>query len=518
MNRRQFLAQSIGTALALGWVARTPVHAESMPMDHSMHMMHGGDAPAMPAMAMPDMPMMNPAGIDLTKLKSGEPLKAFTPIVFNQGKADLMIQPTEQVWLKSGSSTPLWGYSSAGNSLIDATEGDTLSINVMNHLPEDTTVHWHGVDVPSDQDGHPHMPIASNQSHTYQFTLPADSAGTYWYHPHPHKRTSFQAAQGLAAPIIIRSKNDPLTALNIPEQLLFFTAPELDAEGKIAPISMSEQMNGRIGNVVLVNGQYQPVLTVAPNSMHRLRLVNATNARYLRLSFGKTAMVQVGTDGGLLTKPLAPQTELLLAPAERAEVCVTFTEATTLQALYYDKGWMGGGMGWSEPKSDQTHLLAIQLSGDAATPPKLPEQLRPIQALGEPKVTRQFVLGEKMAMSMENGKHSMTMDFLINDKAFDMKRIDFTAKANEVELWEIINNTDMDHPFHIHGSQFQVVSIEENGKVTDFPYLAWKDTVNTKKGQTVRLKIMQDLKGLRMYHCHVLEHEDLGMMGQYNVL
>ena len=170
------------------------------------------------------------------------------------------------------------------------------------------------------------------------------------------------------------------------------------------------------------------------------------------------------------------------------------------------------------PVIQQTDLLTIQLTGEAVTPPKLPQQLRTIQPLGETTVTRQIVLSEKMSMSMQNGKHSMTMDFLINNQTFDMNRVDFTAKANEVELWEITNNTDMDHPFHIHGNQFQVVSIEENGKVTDLPYLAWKDTVNTQEGQTVRIKIMQTHKGLRMYHCHVLEHEDLGMMGQYNVV
>ena len=111
----------------------------------------------------------------------------------------------------------------------------------------------------------------------------------------------------------------------------------------------------------------------------------------------------------------------------------------------------------------------------------------------------------------------MTMEFMINNQMYDMNRTDFTSRVGQVELWEIINQTDMDHPFHIHGSHFQIVSTEDNGKVTAYPYLAWKDTVNTRAGQTIRLKIAQKQVGLRMFHCHILEHEDLGMMGQYEV-
>ena len=464
-----------------------------------------------------DTPMTTGPAFDTTRLISGKPLKAWPKMTLNQGTADIHVQAAEQVWLKDGTATKVWNYQAAGGTLIEVMEGDTVAFTAHNHLPENTTLHWHGIDVPTDQDGHPHQPIAPNATRTYSFTVPANSAGTYWYHPHPHQRTSFQAAQGLTAPFIVRSNNDPLAGLDIPEHLLFFTAPELDAQAQIAPIAMSEQMNGRQGNVVLINGQYQPVLTVAPHSMQRLRLVNATNARYLRLSFGKSAMVQIATDGGLLEKPLAPQTEITLAPAQRAEVCVTFDETTILQVLPYNAGWMDGGMGWQAPAPQPLEVLTVKVDGEAVKTPVLPTQLRTITPLGEAKVTRQFSLSENMQMGMVNGKHEMKMEFLINGKAFDMQRMDFTMKVGEVELWEIINTTDMDHPFHVHGSQFQVIETEENGKVTPYPYLAWQDTVNTKKGQTVRLKIAQSQAGMRMYHCHILEHEDLGMMGQCEV-
>ena len=113
--------------------------------------------------------------------------------------------------------------------------------------------------------------------------------------------------------------------------------------------------------------------------------------------------------------------------------------------------------------------------------------------------------------------NGMTMGFLINGKSFDMNRIDEESKVGQVELWEINNPTDMDHPFHIHGTQFQATETEREGVKTKMPFRALKDTVNVKRGETVRLLTRQDLPGLRMYHCHILEHEDLGMMGQLNV-
>ena len=113
-------------------------------------------------------------------------------------------------------------------------------------------------------------------------------------------------------------------------------------------------------------------------------------------------------------------------------------------------------------------------------------------------------------MSMANGQHSM--EFLINGKSFDMSRIDFISRVHEVELWEISNQSDMDHPFHVHGTQFQVVETERNNVRTVTPYRAWKDTVNVRAGETVRIKIRQDVPGLRMVHCHILEHEVQGMM------
>jgi len=147
------------------------------------------------------------------------------------------------------------------------------------------------------------------------------------------------------------------------------------------------------------------------------------------------------------------------------------------------------------------------------TLPALPAKLRSIADLGPFKAKKRVVFSEKMSMAA--GVHRMK--FLVNGRQFDMARIDMTSRAGEVELWEIVNESDMDHPFHIHGTQFQVIESELDGKTTPAPYRAWRDTVNLTSGQTVRLKMVQHFKGPRMFHCHILEHENAGMMGQLQV-
>jgi bilirubin oxidase len=167
-------------------------------------------------------------------------------------------------------------------------------------------------------------------------------------------------------------------------------------------------------------------------------------------------------------------------------------------------------MGPGKPEAAGITLLTADVSEEVApNVPPLPATLRSIEHLSKPAVTRRFVLTESM--------EGMEMKFLINGASFDMKRIDEVSKVGQVELWEIVNQADMDHPFHVHGTQFQLVEREKNGAVTQPSYRAWKDTVNVAAGETVRILLRQDLPGPRMYHCHILEHEDLGMMGIVDV-
>ena len=223
---------------------------------------------------------------------------------------------------------------------------------------------------------------------------------------------------------------------------------------------MADLMNGRVGDHVLVNGQKKPVLTVPPGTRRRFRLFNATNARFLRLTFGGAPMTIVGSDGGLLAAPVQGATEILLSPAERAEVVVAFEKAGSfaLKTLPYDRGWMGPG----RPDDGDLTLMSVEARGRALTEmPPLPEALRQLPELVGSTVRRRFVFGESMAMS---GPGGMTMAFTINGKTFDMTRVDVEMRAGQIELWEIRNPTDMDHPFHTSMARSSRSS-KPNGKI-----------------------------------------------------
>lgn len=467
------------------------------------HMMNGGASAA-----------VNLAAVEA--LAAGAALRELVKLAYDSGRVGLfratLSAASVKLPLLAGSPTEFWAYN--GNlpgPLIEVMEGDTVEINFENRLPQATTVHWHGLPVPAEQDGNPHDPVAPGDKRLYRFTLPVGSAGTYWYHPHPHGTTPEQVYRGLAGVFIVRAKVGPLN--EVPERLLVISDLKLGQDGRIAPNDANDEMNGREGQFALVNAQRQPVLSFDRGGRERWRIWNASNARYLRLVLPGSGLTLVGTDGGLLERPVKGLAELLLAPAQRAELIVEAGAnkgRVELVAAPYNRGKMGVA---SDEKA--LGLLTVDFSKvDGAALKPLPAQLARINDLGRPASKKRVLFSEEM--SMAGGKHEMK--FLVNGKQFDMKRIDLVSKINQVELWEIVNEADMDHPFHIHGTQFQVTEREVQGKVTPEPYRAWRDTVNVKSGETVRLKLVQKFKGLRMFHCHILEHEAAGMMGQLKVV
>ncbi len=488
MYRRNFLAGLAGLAIS------GPASAQMM---HNMGNMNGAHN-------------MMPVAGNKPVLPEGQPLRELPRLMNEAGEAGLFkARLTAEQGLArfaEGLDTPVLLYNS-GNPVIEAHEGDRIEISFRNGIPgEPTTVHWHGMPVPADQDGSPMEPVASGSERLYAFDLPQGSAASYWFHPHPHGLTAAQVYRGLAGIFLVKPKDDPIPA-EYGDTVLMFTDLRIAEDGSMPASNMIDLMNGRVGDHILVNGQNNPVLAVAKGEKRRLRLFNATNARFLRLTFENAAMVLVGTDGGLIEAPVGID-ELLLAPAERVELIISFDRpgAAKLVTLAYERGWMGPG----KPDEAGMTLLTASISEEAAPiAPPLPAKLRTIDSLGEPSVTRRFVLTESM--------DGMEMKFLINGASFDMKRIDEISKVGQVELWEIVNQADMDHPFHVHGTQFQLVEREKDGAVTKPSYRAWKDTVNVAAGETVRILLRQDLPGRRMYHCHILEHEDLGMMGTVDV-
>ena len=495
MHRRSFLAAGIATVL----VSRRAT--AQMKMDSMGE--HSGHDMAMPSQNAPALPEGAPLR-ELTRLANGsDQAGVFT--------ASLTAEPATARFVE-GSDTPILAYNGMSpGPLIEATEGDRVEITFVNRIPDEaSTIHWHGMAVPADQDGNPMDPVSSGTARTYNFELPEGSAGSYWYHPHPHGKTAEQVYRGLAGVFLVKPKVDPIPPA-YGDTVLMFTDLRLAADGTMPDNTMVDLMNGRVGDHVLVNGQKNPLLSVAAGTKRRFRLYNATNARFLRLSLGDAPVTVIGTDGGLLEVPFVGG-EIFLAPAERLDLIAAFETPgqVMLRTLDYDRGWMGSG----RPADAGLTLLTVNVSEALADPlPPLPQSFRPIAELGAPATSRRFVFTETMTM----GAGGMEMGFLINGAAFDMDRIDIVSKAGQVEFWEIVNEADMDHPFHVHGTQFQVIERQRNGKISTPAYRAWKDTVNVARGETVRILLRQDRPGPRMYHCHILEHEQLGMMGIVDV-
>jgi len=379
----------------------------------------------------------------------------------------------------TGLDTPILAYNGESpGPIIQVTEGDRVRIAFRNAIPNQaSTIHWHGMPVPADQDGNPMDAVASGDRRTYEFTLPEGSAASYWYHPHPHGLSAEQVYRGLAGAFLVKRRwiRSPRLWRHRPLPHRPQACRRRIAAG--AEHGRSDERPCRRSGAGERAEKAGPHRTVG--TRRRFRLFNATNARFLRLTFGDAPMTIIGSDGGLLAAPVASATEILLSPAERAEVVVAFEKAGSfaLKTLPYDRGWMGPG----RPDDGDLTLMSVEAQGAALTEmPPLPEALRQITELAESTVRRRFVFGESMG-----GPGGMTMAFMINGKTFDMTRVDVQMRAGQIELWEVQNPTDMDHPFHIHGTQFQVVEVEQKNRVSKPAYRAWKDTINVARGETV---------------------------------
>lgn len=508
VNRRRFIVLgAAGSAAVLSGCGGGGGGESTMPPTV------GSSPPANPPVSNP------PPAASVSPLTAGQtladlvrlPNMSATPGAF---AATLVAQRASKVMLP-GTSTEFWTYNSrVPGPLIEVYEGDTVRVQLENQLSQETTVHWHGLPVSPDQDGNPMDPVAPGATRLYEFTLPVGSAGTYWYHPHPHEFTAEQVFRGMAGLFIVRSRTDPVPSA-IEEKLLVVSDLRLAADGTIPPNSSMDWQNGREGDYLLVNGRYRPVLSIGPGQSQRWRILNATNARYLRLALTGHTLTLIGTDGGLLRAPVPGLDEILLAPAERVEVIVTASLSSpvsaVLQSLPYDRG----GMGMMGSSSTTIPLLTLNQSTAVTAAVALPSALRPLADLGLATTSKRLVFSSGMGMG---GMGGGMMSFLIDGKSFDPTRIDLTSRLNEVEQWTIENRSSMDHPFHLHGTQFQVVSRTRGGVTIAEPFVAWRDTVNVAALETVTLKVVQQQLGKRMYHCHILEHESQGMMGVLDVV
>lgn len=398
--------------------------------------------------------------------------------------------------------------------LLRVREGDHVRLWFTNEMEEVTNLHTHGLHVPPSVDN-PFLTVAPGETVLYEFTIPTGSAGTYWYHPHLHGHVSRQLFAGLSGAIVVAGPLDSLARLRRAEEYLLILKDLTLSNGVPAAHSVFDWMNGKEGDLLLVNGALQPVLAPRRGTL-RLRLLNASNARYYRLQLEEHQMYLIATDGGFLEAPVGID-ELLLAPGERAEVMVQLTREGSFRVLNLpynrsgghmmgNSGMMGGMHGGGIRGDTQTQTLLTIVAPPAPKTVSLPSRLARIDSIDSnlASVTRQLVLGGGM----------MGMQFFINGRSFDENRVDVSGRLGNIEVWDIRNRSAMDHPFHLHTYPFQVLS--RNGVAE--PFVAWKDVVNVRPGESVRIAVpLRDFTGKTVFHCHIVEHEDQGMMGVLEV-
>ena len=397
-----------------------------------------------------------------------------------------------------GRATRDWAYEGrVPGPVLEARVGDVLEVRLTNRLPEPTTIHWHGLRLAPPMDGTDSVqrPVAPGETFTYRFLL--RDAGTFWYHPHMNE--TVQLERGLYGALVVRGADEPELD---DERVLVLDDVRLDRDGRIAPLGgFVERHDGRQGDTLLVDGRAQPELAMAAGQIERWRVVNAASARYVRLSLGGRPFTLLGTDGGLLPAPVT-MTEVLLTPADRVDIAVgPFAEGETVEveSLPYDRRAI------ARPKT--ARFATVRVGAAAPSRATIPATMRHIEPLvkGAVTPTREIHLGVRP--SLRKG-----VKFVVNGETHHR---DAPVKIGELQVWDIVNDTLMDHPFHLHGYFFQVVEV--NGAPPAF--LSWEDTVNIPPRSRVRIAWMPDDRpGEWMYHCHILEHHESGMMGHFAVV
>jgi FtsP/CotA-like multicopper oxidase with cupredoxin domain len=411
-------------------------------------------------------------------------------------------------------------------------EGDRVRIQFRNELEEPTNLHFHGLHIsPTGQGDNVFRTVNPGETALYEFQIPRGSAGTYWYHPHLHGNANTQLFAGLSGTIIVDDfsiKNSDLR--NIPDHLIVLKDLEIDNQGNVPPLGLMDWMNGREGDRVMVNGLIQPTLNVNAGLV-RLRLSNQSVGRYFNLKLKNNSMLVIATDGGFVNTPYKVES-LLLTPGERYEVLVQASESEDMILLNqpYDRGMMGmmpgmpGMPGMSDSPQQRAgygELMTLKVIA-AGVNAKIPDSLNSIKTLTPEVAIQKRILKftERMGMmssGMENHTAGMKgmMSFSFNGQPFDRDLVDIRAKLGTVELWELVNDTDMDHPFHLHVNAFQIYSRNGQREIQ----LAWKDVVNVRSKETVQILVpFNDYVGKTMFHCHLLEHEELGMMGVVEIV
>ena len=464
---------------------------------------------------------------------------------------NLTAAPAQQAIL-SGATTTVWKYTAAlvkGDAAnlvtlpntylgpaIHLRAGQRVRINFNNNIGEESIVHWHGLHVPHEADGHPSYVINDGESYVYEFDV-LDRAGTYWYHPHPHGRTGPQAYMGLAGLFYISDGAEDLAGLPTGSYDLPLVIQDrtFDAGNQLV---YSTSNAGFLGDQILINGQPNTTPLSVEALPYRLRLLNGSNSRIYKLAWADgTPLSVIAADGGLLEKAVS-RNYLMLAPGERAELLVDFSQWTvgntvTLKSLAYSGA---AGSNATLPPGSEFTVADFQITAATTTPttPTVYKSYLPIitgdGATPPPPagVTRSFQLYMQQGTWTIDGRTFETTN-VVNEEIVTL---------GDREIWEFDNNSPFGgggggnngqpHPMHIHGLQFRIVSRTPPSNSTQYNnwltvkdgYVddGWQDTILLMPGEKVQVDVtFKDYTGLFLYHCHNLEHEDMGMMRNYRV-
>ncbi|MDP2385774.1 MAG: multicopper oxidase domain-containing protein [Bacteroidota bacterium] len=408
-------------------------------------------------------------------------------------------------------------------------KGTSINITVNNQIDDTTTVHWHGIHLPSKWDGGPHTSISPGNTWNPQFTV-MDNAATYWYHPHLHMKTAEQAIKGAAGLIIVR---DPLeAALTLPRKYgiddfpLVVQCQQYDVNNQAMPLGMQD-------STVLVNGARAnngySVFGNFPAQLVRMRILNASGERAFNFGFsGNMSFYQIASDGGLLDAPYST-TRVRLGPGERAEIILNLTgmNGQSFYLMSYaselSMGIQGGptmpmpgGPPMDSPLNGiDFNIMQINVVPQTVNPvTNIPSVLTTNNpySTGSANITRTIRFTADSAMVMDG-------PFYFNDSTFNMMRMDYEIPLGNIEIWKLVNETMVAHPFHIHDVQFFV--IDRNGSPPTPEERGRKDVVLIPPGDSLmfitKFEDFADTIVPFMYHCHILMHEDDGMMGQFIV-
>ena len=382
--------------------------------------------------------------------------------------------------------------------VIEAQVGDMLVVRLTNSMNEPTTIHWHGLRIPAAMDGTEvvQRPVAPGETFEYRFALP--DAGSFWFHPHTNE--TVQLERGLHGVLIVRPREAEELVVDR-ERVLVLDDLSLDEHGDFASFDdHSMWAHGRDGNVLLLNGRADAELSIAGGQVERWRIVNVANSRYMRVSLSGRDFRVVATDGGLIEKPVTMQ-EVLIVPGDRVEILVgPFVPGETLSLAALPVGHE-----MAELRSRQLALVHVgPLESSRVHVPAALAAIAPLAPHNAP-VNRIVRFDERHGA----GHH---IDFLVNG---EMHLDDAPITVGELQVWEIVNNTHMDHPFHLHGFFFQVLS--ENGAPPAFR--SWEDSYNVPRNGRITIAwTPDDRPGMWMYHCHILEHHAMGMMANFEVV